>query len=82
MIEPSFGALLVAAIGRAMLTEAGLPAAEDAAITLPVVTVRAQEEHRAAFAGMTKPLPQNCFPMGRHASSPAALDKDQSFVAG
>lgn len=69
MIEPPLGTLLVAAIGRTMLTQAGLPAASPAAIALPTVTMRAQEKHRAAFAGMTKPLPQNCFRMRRHASS-------------
>jgi hypothetical protein len=80
MIEPSFEALLIAAISRAMLTEAGLPAASQAAIALPAVAVRAQEEHRPALPGTAKPLPQNHFPMGRHASSQAALDNgDRSW---
>lgn len=82
MIEPTFKTLLVATIGRAMLTEARLPAAGEAAIALSAVTVGAQEEHRPAFDGMTKPLPQNCFPVPRHASSQAALDNGTGFVAG
>jgi hypothetical protein len=57
MVQPSLGALLVAAIGLAMLAQAGLPAAGRTAIALPTVTTGAQEEHRAAFAGMAKPLP-------------------------
>jgi hypothetical protein len=57
MIEPSFGTLLIATIGRAMLTEPGLPAAGQTAIALPAVTVRAQEKHRPTLAGMTKALP-------------------------
>lgn len=76
MIEPSFETLLVAAIGRAMLVEAGLLPAGKAAIALAAVTMRAQEEHGPAFAGMAKPLPQNHFLMGRHLSSQAALDSD------
>jgi hypothetical protein len=57
VIEPPLGALLVAAIGRAMLPEAGLPPAGQAAIALPAVTVRAQEEHGPAIAAMAKSLP-------------------------
>jgi hypothetical protein len=57
MIQPPFGTLLIAAIGRTMLAEAGLPPASQAAIALPAVTARAQEEHRTAFADQTKPLP-------------------------
>ena len=81
MIEPPLGTLLVAAVGRAMLAEAGLPAASPTAIALSTVAVRAQEKHRAAFADMTKPLPQNYFRMRRHASSQAVLDNGQGFVA-
>jgi hypothetical protein len=81
MIEPAFETLLVAAIRRATLTEARRPAARQAAIALSAVAVRAQEEHRAAFAGVTKPLPPNYFSMYRHASSQAALDNGNGFVA-
>ena len=56
MIEAAFGTLLVAAIGDAMLVQAGLLAAGRTAIALPAVTVGAQKEHHPAFAGMTKPL--------------------------
>ncbi|HKF23073.1 MAG TPA: hypothetical protein VKE93_15980 [Candidatus Angelobacter sp.] len=57
MIEPPFRALLVAAIGRAMLTEAGLPAADQATVALSAVTVGAQKEYRSAFAAMAEALP-------------------------
>jgi len=57
VIEPPFRALLVAAIGRAMLTEAGLPAADQATVALSAVTVGAQKEYRSAFAAMAEALP-------------------------
>jgi hypothetical protein len=81
VIEPSLGTLLVAAIGRAVLTQLRRPAALHAAIALSTVAVRAHQEQRPTFVGVTEPLPQNYFAMRRHASSPAALDKGKSFVA-
>lgn len=82
MIEPSFRALLMPAIGQSPLPNPGLLAAGETAITLPMITVPAQEEKRAAFTGKTKPLPQNRFAVRRHTPSQAALDKGQAFVAG
>ena len=57
MIQSPLGALLVAEVGRARLTKAGLPAAGQTAIALPAVTVGAQKEYRPAFPGIAKPLP-------------------------
>ncbi|MBM3748593.1 MAG: hypothetical protein FJW34_22685 [Acidobacteria bacterium] len=82
MIEPSFLALLVPAIGHAVLAEARLLAAGVAAVALSAITAGTQEEHRAAVAGQAKPLPQNRFPVRGHLSSPAALDNGNGFVAG
>jgi hypothetical protein len=55
MVEPSFRTLLVAAVGGAPLTEPGLGAARDAAITLPAIAARAQEENGAAFLAHAEP---------------------------
>ena len=82
MIEPSFRTLLVAAVGAAPLAKSGLLAAGQAAVALSAITVRAEKESRAAFAGQAKPLPQNHFARNRHASSQAGLDNGNGFVAG
>ena len=59
MIEPAFGALLVAAVGAAALAAAGLGAAGEAAIALSAVAVFADPEDRltAAAAAAADPLP-------------------------
>jgi len=71
MIEPSFGAPLVAPVGGPSLLPAGLFAARDAAV-VSAITVRADEENRVAPLTTAKPLPQNRLAVGhRHASSQA-----------
>jgi len=59
MIEPSFGAPLVAPVGGPSLLPASLFAAWDAAIAVSAITVRADEENRVAPWTKAKPLPQN-----------------------
>ena len=81
MIESSLGTLLVPAIGTSSLIEPGLLAADQAAIALPVITVGAEKEHRAACAAEANPQPENHFAAHRHASSLAALDNGDNFVA-
>jgi len=55
MIEPAFGTLLMAAVGATPLTKPGLRAACDAAIPLPAIAARAQEEDGAAFPAHAEP---------------------------
>ena len=81
MIEPSFGTLLVPAIGAAPLTAAGLLAAVEAAVALSAITVGTNEEYGVARAAQANPLPENHFAMHRHACSQAGLDKGDGFVA-
>ena len=81
MIEPSFGTLLMPAIGAAPLAPAGLIAAGAAAIALSAITVRAEEEQGAAFLAETNPQPQNHFSLSPHAPSQAGLDRQALFVA-
>ena len=57
VVEPAFRTLLIAVVGRPVLPAAGFGAARRTAIALSAVAMRAQEKHRAAFAGQTKPLP-------------------------
>ena len=81
MIQASFGALLVATVSATPLVAAGGGAAENAAIAVPAITMRADEEQCPAVWAETNPLPQNRFAMRRHVLSPAALDNGDSFVA-
>jgi hypothetical protein len=83
MIEPSFRALLVAAVGAPSLPEAGLLTALDAAVALSPIAVRADEKHCVAVVIETNSLPEYRFAMNcRHASSQAGLDNGRGFVAG
>ena len=61
MIEASFGALLVTAIGTTPLMEPGLLPADLAAITLTSITAGAEKENRTTVARETNALPQNHF---------------------
>ena len=81
MIEPSFGALLVTAIGEASLADPCLPPAGEAAIALAAIATSAQKELAAAFAVPANP-PSEALARGRHAHWQAALDNGSSFVAG
>ena len=83
VIEPSFGALLVAAVGAPSLAEAGMFTARGAAVALSAIAVRTNIEHRATGGTEANSLPEYRFAMnGRHASSQAGLDNDPGFVAG
>jgi hypothetical protein len=56
VIESSFGALLVAAIGAAPLLPMGLLAAQRAAVALSPVAVATDPKHFAASAASAKAL--------------------------
>jgi hypothetical protein len=78
MIEPPFGALLVAPVGVPPLLAAGLLAALGAAVAVSAIAVRADEENRVAAMTEAKPLPQNRFAVNhRHASSQAGTGQRQ-----
>ena len=81
MIEASFQAPLVSAIGTAP-PPPGLIAAGQAAIALPAVTMGTEKENGAAFTAQANPLPQNHFVRRRHACSQAGLDNGNRSVAG
>jgi hypothetical protein len=83
MIEPSFRAPLVPPVGTPPLAPAGKLAALGAAITMPAITMRADEEGRVTLRAGADSLSQNCFVVNlRHASSQAGLDNGRRFVAG
>lgn len=74
MIEPSFEAPLMAAIGAAPLMKPGLVVAFDAAIAMSTIAVWTQEKNGETSAAVTNPLQENSFPMNRHTPSRAGLD--------
>lgn len=82
VIRPPFRTSLVAAIGDPVLAALRLLLATRAAVALPAVAARADEEHKLAMLETAKPLPQNHFRVRRHACSQASLDNDSAFVAG
>ncbi len=73
MIQSSFRAALVTAIGRAPLSLPRCCAARRTAIALPAVTVRANEEQHVAGATQTESRPQNRLAMNSHAPGVRAL---------
>jgi len=73
VIQPALEAALMAAVGFTALPEAGRSAARLAAVALPAVTVRADEEQSIAIAAQTKPRKKNRSAVFRHAPSGRAL---------
>jgi hypothetical protein len=79
MIEASFRALLVTAVGLATLVKACLLAAGKAAIALSAITAGAQKENGAAFAAQANPQPENNLALARHARS-AGTARHQQLI--
>ncbi len=80
MIELSFRALLVAAVGAASLPAAGFRAAGLAAVTLPAVAVPADPEDGVASDDRTNALPKDYLALPIHARRQAGLDNgDRSW---
>ena len=68
MIQASFRTLLVPAIRPAPLLQPGLVPASEAAVALSTVAMRTEKEGRETVFEQANPLPENRFPMRRHAS--------------
>jgi hypothetical protein len=73
--------LLVPAIGAAPLPQPRTFTAGPAAVAVPAITVRADQEYCATLPSRTKPLPQNDFAVFRRAPLEAAVDNRSGFVA-
>ena len=79
MIESSFRALLVAAVGAAALPEPGFGAAGGTAIALPPIALLAEPEHRLASGAEANPLTKNDLAL-IHARRETGLDNgDRSW---
>jgi hypothetical protein len=81
VIEPAFGALLVAAIGATSLADARATATGETAVALAAITTGTQEERGPAFAVPANPRSEASV-RRRHAQLQAALDNGSSCVAG
>jgi len=83
MIEPSFGAPLMAVVGAASLVASGTLTALGAAVALSATTVRADEEYGVTLVTEANSLPEYRLAMNcRHASSQAGLDNGTALVSG
>jgi hypothetical protein len=82
VVEPAFGALLIAAIGRPVLSPSGFSAARRAAIALSAIAMRTNPEHRLASRPAANALPENHFSMNRHPPTEADFDNGNSSCQG
>ena len=82
MVSPSFGALLVAAVGFTVLTEAGETTALRAAVAMSAVAPLADGKGGAALGESASPVIKNHFAAIRHACVQAGLDNGRVSVAG
>jgi hypothetical protein len=55
MIQPAFGAALMAAVGFTALPPPRRRTASHTTVALPAITVRTDEEQTVAFAALTEP---------------------------
>ena len=80
MIEPSFGASLVAMVSTTALTAPGFETAAIAAVTLSAVAVPADPEHRVTSDCRTNTLTKNHLALTIHVRPEAGLDNsDRSW---
>jgi hypothetical protein len=82
VVEPAFGTLLIAAVGRPVLPAPGFAAARRAAVALSAVAMCTNPEHRLASLAAANPLPENHFPMNRHPPTQADFDNGNGSCQG
>jgi len=75
MIQPSFDAALMPAIGRTALPPSRLSTAPLAAVALSPIATVADQEQRAAIRITAMPCSENDSRMNRHRPAMAAFDK-------
>jgi len=82
VIQPAFGTLLIAAVGRPVLPAPGFGSARLAAIALSAIAMDANPEHRLASLAAANALPENHFSMNRHPPTPADFDNGNGSCQG
>src|SRR3982750_2183354 len=68
MVQPPFPTPLVSAVGCTPLSPSCLIPTGDAAVALSPVAMGTEKERSKTVPEQANPLPENCFPMRRHAS--------------
>jgi len=82
MIEPAFGALLIAAVGRPMLSAPGCSTARRAAVALAAIAMCTNPEHHLASLAAANALPENHFSLNRHPPRQADFDNGNGSCQG
>jgi hypothetical protein len=82
VVEPAFGTLLIAPVGRPVLPASGFGATRRTAITLSAIAMCTNPEHRLASLAAANALPENHFAMNRHPPTQADFDKRNGFMPG
>ena len=82
VVEPAFGALLIAAVGRPVLPAPGSGAASWAAVALSAIAMCTDPEHCLAFLAAANALPENHFSMNRHPPRQADFNNGNGSCQG
>ena len=82
MVEPAFGTLLIAAVGRPVLQAPGFAAARRAAIALPAIAICTNPEQCLASLATANALPENQLSMNRHPPMQADFDNGNGSCQG
>jgi hypothetical protein len=82
VVEPAFGTLLIAAVGRPVLPVPGFGAVRRAAMALSAIAMCTNPEHRLAFLAAANAPPENHFSMNRHPPTQADFDKANGSCQG
>ena len=82
VVEPAFGTLLIAAVGRPVLPPPGFAAARRAAIALAAIAMGTNPERHPASRAAANPLPENHFSLNRHPPTQTDFDNGNRFMAG
>lgn len=82
VVEPTFGTLLIAAVGLPVLPAPGFGAARRAAIALSAIAMCADPEHRLASLAAANALPENHFSLNRRPPTQADFDNGNGSCQG
>ena len=82
VVEPAFGTLLIAVVGRPVLPAPGFTAARRTAVALSAVAMCTNPEHRLASLAAANPLPENHFSLNRHPPRQADFDNGNGSCQG
>ena len=82
MVESAFGALLIAAVGRLVLSAPGFGTAPRTAVALAAIAMGTNPEHHLASLAAANALPENHFSLNRHPPRQADFDNGNGSCQG